>query len=253
MRKIKKILLLFLGEKKYLNLIIKKNLFFKFLNNLLYLTILNLSFFYKRLIYQKKLKTLRFIPVRQLVALDILLEIKNLFRLIGINFFLLDGTLLGAVRQESFAGRPNDIDLGIKEKDYAKLLNSLDKIEQCFKSDLRQINNEDFSDSKIIRSKFAQKNRKFYFIIKGIMVDFSVFCLAEKSSSLIWEGETFYKEYNNFYGTLYFEYNDLNNLDSVKLFDNSFYCPKNKKDYLIKLYGENWLIPIKKQFCWKKN
>ena len=38
-----------------------------------------------------------------------------------INFFLLGGTLLGAIRQESFAGRPTDIDIGIKS-DYEKKL-----------------------------------------------------------------------------------------------------------------------------------
>ena len=251
MSKLKKIISSILGDKVYIKLVNRKNLVLKYLKTFFYLFFLNLFFLKKRIEYQKKLKTIRIIPVRQLVALDILLEIKNLFKNLGISFFLLHGTLLGAVRQESFAGRPNDIDLGIKKEDFDKLLNSLNLLENKFKDDLKLIDEKDFKDGKIIKDKFVLKNRKFYFIIKNLLIDFSIYSPVNKPDGIVWEGETLKKHYNNFSGTVSFKYEDLNNFNLVKLFENNFFCPKNINDYLIKFYGANWKIPIKKQFCWK--
>ena len=76
MSKLKKIISSILGDKTYIKLVTKKNLVLKYLKTFFHLFFLNLFFLKKRIKYQKKLKTIRLIPVRQLVALDILLEIS---------------------------------------------------------------------------------------------------------------------------------------------------------------------------------
>lgn len=53
----------------------------------------------------------RGIPLRQALAFDALLRITQFNRSIGAETVLNAGTLLGAVRQGAFAGRPGDLDL----------------------------------------------------------------------------------------------------------------------------------------------
>ena len=65
------------------------------------------------------------LPKTHLYGIYLLTKFSNLFKMHNINFFLVCGTLLGAVRQESFAGRPTDIDIGITEKELPKLLKLL--------------------------------------------------------------------------------------------------------------------------------
>ena len=40
----------------------------------------------------------------------------------GIEYCLIGGSLLGAVRQKAFAGRPSDFDIAIKEQDWQRVL-----------------------------------------------------------------------------------------------------------------------------------
>ncbi len=65
------------------------------------------------------------LPAMQIYALHTVLKFFKILKPLKINFFLVGGCLLGAVRQESFAGRPTDIDLGIKEEHLPKLLNAI--------------------------------------------------------------------------------------------------------------------------------
>ena len=86
-----------------------------------------------------------------------------------IDFFLLGGTLLGAVRQESFAGRPADIDLGIKREDLQKFI---DAFPLLIKSGVKNIKEDKelnriqilfpcvLMDIAIYEKKTLEKNRK---------------------------------------------------------------------------------------------
>ena len=65
------------------------------------------------------------LPSTQIYALHILIKFLKILKPQNIDFFLVGGCLLGAVRQESFAGTPSDIDLGIKEDQLPKLLDAI--------------------------------------------------------------------------------------------------------------------------------
>ena len=65
------------------------------------------------------------LPSLQIYALHRVIEFLKILKPQKIDLFLVGGCLLGAVRQGSFAGRPSDIDLGIKEDQLPKLLESI--------------------------------------------------------------------------------------------------------------------------------
>ena len=86
----------------------------------------NYLFFISKNIYLRLKYPYYFIlPTQHIHSLDTLLKFLEILKPKKIDFFLLYGSLLGAVRQESFAGRPKDIDLGIKEDQLPKLLESI--------------------------------------------------------------------------------------------------------------------------------
>ena len=64
----------------------------------------------------------RRIPFRQILMLDIALKVSHKLEENCIDYCLIGGSLLGAVRQKAFAGRPSDFDIAIKERDWQKVL-----------------------------------------------------------------------------------------------------------------------------------
>ena len=87
-------------------------------NRRLYLLLEN---FFIRIKYLHNYK----LPYNHLYAFHTLNKFLKILELKKIDFFIVGGTLLGAVRQGNIAGSASDIDLGIKEDQLPRLINSI--------------------------------------------------------------------------------------------------------------------------------
>jgi len=202
------------------------------LNIILYLTTFILRFKYP--LYFK-------LPARHLYGIDLLVRFSNFFELNKINFFIIGGTLLGAVRQESIAGRPTDIDIGITESEYLRLMKLISSIKNDFKP-------------QIIRKTL---NEKLQFIFAPLLFDITIYKKKIINKRVYWvNGKDFKYNYINPSAKtkkfVIFTRNDLEKFINVKLYGKKFLAPSNINLYLKKKYGKNWKKPNKKQFVWKK-
>lgn len=64
----------------------------------------------------------------QMVQLEIAKEIKRVCEEIGINYFLTDGSLIGAIRHKGFIPWDDDLDMGMKREEYDKFLELAPKL-----------------------------------------------------------------------------------------------------------------------------
>ena len=209
--------------------------------------IMNKSVFYIFCFYKAiylKLKYPRYIrlPFKHIFMLDGLFKFLECLKKQKIVFFLVSGSLLGAVRQESFAGRPSDVDLGIKEDQLEKLLNAIPLL---IKSGVKTIRKypHNTPDNKLVRLQILYNYSN---------IDISVYRKKKIEENEVWIGEedrTVEKKFNG----LSFPTEDLEKLIPIKCYGEKFMAPKNPEAYLTKLYGKNWKIPDKKQFFWNKN
>ena len=153
-------------------------------------------------------------PLNLIIAKNNLLEVKKILDARNVQFGLMYGTLLGAIRENNFITHDEDIDLFVLEENKSDLFNSLhDLIFQgflvcrCDEVLLSIIKDDVYIDFYFFKKKF------FYF--------------RECASGLIYKRK--YLELTNDYMFL----------------GAKFKVPSNAKSFLKVLYGKNWLIPIK--------
>tara|TARA_Y100000590_G_scaffold456185_1_gene606269 strand:- start:104 stop:859 length:756 start_codon:yes stop_codon:yes gene_type:complete len=172
------------------------------------------------------------LPASHIISLDALIKFLKILEKKRIHFFFIGGSLLGAIRQESFAGRPTDVDLGIKENDLSKLLDSIPLIIK--------------GGATIVRRWPFNKVNRLQIFFPFALIDIAVYRKKNKK----WLGEV-EKYYNNKFKGITFNISDLENLVPVHAYGKKFFAPNNSTSYLKKKYGEKWKIPNKKQFFWK--
>jgi len=182
------------------------------------------------------------LPFLHIYMLHMLFKFLKNLKKYEIDFFLLSGSLLGAVRQESFAGRPSDIDLGIKEDQLDKLLKAIPLL---INSGVRTIKKhpDNTPDNQLIRLQI---------LYQSAHIDIAVYRKKKIGDRLVWVGETDRTVDSKFDG-LSFPAEDLENLKLIECYGKKFLAPSNPEIYLFKLFGKNWKIPDKKQFFWNKD
>ena len=148
-----------------LKLIPKKFLFYKSkVKTILNTTIYRLFFWLRIFLLRFKYPFYFNLPSQHLYSIHVMIKFLKILEKYKIDFFLICGTLLGAVRQESFAGRPSDIDLGIKEDQLPKLM---DAIPLLIKEGERSIRKDD-------------KLTKLQILFRYTLVDVSIFRKKKK-------------------------------------------------------------------------
>ena len=177
------------------------------------------------------------IPSRQIYAFYITKKLFKILETKKINIFLTGGSLLGAVRQGSFAGRPADVDLGIKDSEVENLLNSLPIIIK--------------GGARTIRQEPKDKIERIQILFPCILVDISIYRKKNVNKKEVWIGEVDDPK-SKFLG-YHMPIENLENLVPIKIFNERFLSPSNPQIYLEQVYGKNWQILEKEQFVWKKN
>jgi lipopolysaccharide cholinephosphotransferase len=66
------------------------------------------------------------------VELDMLLKFDSICKKHGLTYFLMFGSLLGAIRHQGFIPWDDDVDVGMPRKDYDKLLTLTDEFEMPY-------------------------------------------------------------------------------------------------------------------------
>ncbi len=161
------------------------------------------------------------------IAQNNLFELKNILDASQINFLLIAGTLLGAIREHDFIDHDEDIDLAFLDEDRAKVL---DVIPQLLLSGFEIARYDDRGLLSVIRD--------------GEYIDLYFF--KEK------EGE---KGIRTCCGWLVLE-KFLVNTTHIDFKGNLFAAPNDYVEYLKCEYGDNWMVPVKwfdyKMPWWKK-
>ena len=182
-------------------------------------------------------------PSSQIYALHLCLKLLKILKPQNINLFLVGGCLLGAVRQESFAGRPSDLDLGIKEDQFPKLLDAIPLLKK--------------NGAKFIRERFSNnKLERLQIEFPGMLVDIGIYRKKNVEGKEMWEnlgGETENQHFPQNKGLKKKRFViSLDYLIPIKAYGKEFLAPCNPEIYLERKYGKNWRIPDKKQFYWNK-
>ena len=235
-----------LFPKKYLTY---KNKIKFILNRSGYFFRLFLSSTYLRFRYPLYFK----MPSKQIYAVGIAIKFLEILKPKKIDFFLVGGCLLGAVRQESFAGRPTDLDLGIKEDQLPKLLDAIPLLIK--------------KGARYIRTQPYNKLERLQILFPCMLVDIGIYRKQNEGGKVMWMnfgGETendYLLHSKNPKQHLSQNKNltknrfaiSLNHLMPIEVYGKKFMAPPNPEIYLEKKYGKNWKIPDKKQFYWNKN
>ena len=151
------------------------------------------------------------------IAKQNLILFKKISDKYNLCFFLIYGTLLGAIRENNFIKHDTDTDIGILEKDRKKFFNMIpDLLEKGF---------------EIIRTK--EPDDLVTFMRNDEYIDVGIF----KS-----ENENYFSYQGNYINNYFLE-----KLDKMTFLNQEFHIPNNSIELLIKLYGNSWKIPYKNE------
>ena len=217
----------------------------------------------------------------QLVMIRLLHILDYLCRHFGINYWIKDGTLLGAVRHKGFVPWDDDVDLAMTRRDYIQFV---DKAVPCLPEDIFfQTNETDafYPRRRSVTAKLRDRYSDYYEIRErkklkwhmGLQVDISItdhfpgplskwfynlpFVILVRSGIRRTHKELtkdrplksswWYHNPANDYDRA-FTYDDVFPLCEMKFEGRMVYCPNKWKDYLVMLYGDyNQLLPLEKR------
>ena len=178
------------------------------------------------------------LPYKHIIAIHTLINFLKILKLKEFNFFLIGGTLLGAVRQKAFAGRPTDIDLGIKEDQFQQLLDAIPLLIKHGASYVRGLPRDNYNQLQV-------------FFPHVQLIDITVYRKKIIGQKEMWTGEAQNLDGKEMNG-IDLPIENLENLSTAELYGKTFLVPSNPEEYLEKKFGKNWRKPDRKQFIWKK-
>ena len=140
-------------------------------------------------------ETLRKLQLTELKCLD---EVKRICDLHNLKYFLIAGTLIGAIRHKGFIPWDDDIDIAMMRSDYDKFIEycktDLDKEHFFLQTPSTEKDSADFELARIRLNdtKFVESHRKNLNIHHGIFVEvFPYDDLPENKFKCLWYSDSF--------------------------------------------------------------
>lgn len=170
------------------------------------------------------------VPFRQTSAFDGLLRVNEFHQSIGAVSLLSKGTLLGAVRQGAFAGRPFDIDLYvIYQKGIDAYLSALHEAGRSYRIVEARHKCTTFGPAKL---RLRASIRVDVQVLVHNPVDSGTLyadrVLPRSKFAIVWPG--------------------LSTALTAQVFGREYFIPSNYIDLLEQWYGPNWKEPTSRQF-----
>jgi len=175
------------------------------------------------------------VPIRQLAMLDISVNVTRILDRHEVDYVLICGALLGAVRQGAFAGRPYDFDIAYRHQDHEKLL----KLYPIF-----QANNLHIGYISGRQQKFFVVPKLLRFQRRYARIDAQPFIPYENG----WKKNRF--DYEGPRISFVIDFPKRGSEKYAEIFSYKFKIPANSLDYLEAVYGKDWRIPDSRQFAW---
>ena len=186
----------------------------------------------------KKYLKLR-VPFRQILMLDTAINVTRALAANNIDYYLIGGSLLGAIRQQAFAGRPSDFDIAIKERDWQNVLSMRPRfselgLEVKNHTSIR-LDKTSYGGIVHIWPKSLRPKTRWG------MIDIHV----HEQVGERWRfkySDVDLDEFPKSQILLDFPLHD--ELIIGKIFGYQFSIPSNFEEYLLRAYGENWMTPV---------
>lgn len=168
----------------------------------------------------------------RMFAKELLFKFDDAMKCMGCEYWLDYGTLLGAIRNRGFIKHDEDLDFGVLY-DNKMIVES-------------NIHNYGF---KMFAKSFIENGRGeiHRFIYKGVTFDIYYYTIDNETKAHCYSfrkipGEDYSSAKKQY---VLVERYDLpfNGLRNISLFGRTFKAPSNTEEYLITLYGTNYLIP----------
>ena len=186
------------------------------------------------------------VPFRQLIIFDTALKVTKQLKNANIEFVILGGTLLGAIRQGAFAGRPADFDIGVKEADVTKVLSLENELAHL---QIRLLNyghmhpTSPSAQGSIVALPIGLE--------KVMPLRCQVQIMVHGFENGDWRWQRWSSDFNNIdhptrKATVQFPTSGSKIESSIFGYD--FPIPENTEEYLIICYGADWRTPNVKQY-----
>jgi len=154
-------------------------------------------------------------------AKQVLFEIKDILDEAGLEFFLINGTLIGAIRDKNFPKRDEDIDLAAK---IYELIPRIPRLCRTFRA-------HGFRTKTYTTPYAFERNLKM--IKDSIHTDLVCFDYNEKTNEIFRAGR---KGFSKVYDRKF-----IDNLQEVEFLGKKFLMPNYHEEYLTIDYGPGWV------------
>ena len=199
-------------------------------------------YLFVRLIFRIKFAT-RGIPKHQVLIFFVLKKYVDFLNKNCIRYFVFDGTLLGAIREKKFAGRPSDLDFILYYEDFKKIesliklhptgflrfvraMPVLKKLLVIHYGKLQIKTNRSYIPISLLNKEVTSIEQAF---AKKVLISGQL-CLQVGSTDPNFD----------FY---FFPIEDFEDFEKAFIFGLEVNVPKNPSKYLELKYGEDWMTP----------